>query len=543
MTEPRKPLARPDLLARQKSLVKPILVGGSLQSAWVGGPLALAAIALVVVCIGTARESLNWLLYGLPVAGVIALPGVVAALIQLARRQWLEVTDDGFTVTRQGGDRRTYRDEEITGISQSTTVQSDSSLWRWVKIETHSEEGPATLEMSYPVPPGQPDPLFPLVDRVVRGMAARVVANADKGARIEGRGWHYDRHGLHVYYGPRKGVYPSDELTFVGVYDQKMCVWRGTEPEAVLRVPDQTVNAHTLGQIVWHFVENKPGLAEPLPGDPMGRLLTVRRGRDAALGWFFFVLAALTSLLYIPMVLSNAPLVGFLTFSLALAALASLSLWLILRGSYLRLVLHQGGIAQPGRGRSLLFTEIERMTWRPNFILLEPLPGLGKPPIRFSTIGMLEDIDMVTMRDAVATGVASRWAEELRRGPVRWTKRLRFLPGGLEYRPPGILGDGEPVTAPYHLTSYFILQLHMDLFVTGAPKPVTQQPLGETNFWPGLKLLDWIYADLRRQYEEQARTGKQEVPRPDFTFGKGSPGDVRIRASDGPERKITPPGV
>ncbi len=540
MADPRNPFGKADFLPKPRTYVKPVQVGGSLQSAWVGVPLAIAALALCVTIIGTARESFTWLLIGGPIAAAIAAPGVVAALILLSRQQWLEVTDDGFTLVRRGGVRRPYRDDQITGVSQRTTAQPDGGLWRWVRLDTHTEAGPEFVSFSYPVPPGQPDPLFTLVDRVVRGMATRAIEGADVGARLEGTGWHFDRHGLHVHHGPHKGVYRPDELTHVAVHDQKMCVWRGIEAEALLRVPDHTVNAHALGQVVWHFVEKRPDQSGTLPGQPLGRLLLERRGRDAALGWFCLAIALGLSSLFVPMSYSRAPLAGYIAFACLLAPLAALGLWLTLRASYLRLAFHQFGVAQPGRGRSLLYADVERMTWHANFILLEPPQGDPRPPIRFSTVGVVEDVDFAAMRDLAASAVAARWAEQLSRGPVQWTKRLRFMPGGLEYRPAGFFGDTEPVTAPYHLTSYYLLQMHMDLFVTGAPKPVVQQPLAEANFWPGLILLIWIYADLQRQREEQQKSGRKEDPRPDFTFGKGAPKDERLRALDGPERKVTP---
>jgi hypothetical protein len=409
-----------------------------------------------------------------------------------------------------------------------------------VRIDTHTEAGAESVSCSYPIPPGQADPLFDLIDRVVRGMGARAVAGAESGSRIEGAGWHFDRHGLHVHSGPGRGVYKPDELTLVAVHDQKMCVWRGITRDAILRVPDHTVNAHALGQVVWHFVEKRPDKADPIPGDPLGRLLFERRGRDAVLGWFMFGFAAALSVLYVPMAANNAPLAGYIAFTGLILLLGVPGVWLILRASYLRLAFHQGGVAQPGRGRSLLYTEVERMTWHTNMILLEPLPGVARPPIRFSTIGIQDDVDLIAMRDHTASVIAQRWGQELATGPVRWTKRLRLMPGGIEYTPAGFFGDSEAVTAPYHLTSYYVLQLHMDLFVTGAPTPVVQQPLTEANFWPGLKLLDWIYADIRRQYEEQQKSGRKEDPRPDFTFGKGASPDGRIRGTDGPERQITP---
>jgi len=474
MADMPNPFAKADFLARPRNIVKPVLVGGSLTSPWVGMPIFLATICLVGCFYGYTREGPNgvyWLVYGVPLSLAVAVPGVAAAVVQLARRRWLEVTDDGFTILYRDR-RRAYKDEQITGVSQRTHVRPEGGYWRWIRLDVHTEDGDESVPCSYLVPPGEGDPLFPLVDRVVRGMARRVVERQAEGARVEGGGWHYDRHGLHVHHGPQRGVYTPEELTCVGVHDQLMCVWRGIETEALLRVPDTSLNAHALGQIVWAFIENRPGLNEPIPGQPLGRLLFVRRGRDAGLAWFMVGFCFLLSLLFIPMSFSKAPLAGYLAFSGLIALFGAPAVWLILRASYLRLAFHQFGVTQPGRRRSLLYADVDRMTWYATFILLEPRAGVGGPSIRFSSVGISEDADVIGMRDHLATVIAQRWWEELGRGPVRWTKRMRLMQTGIEYCPAGFLVDGEPVTAPYHVTSYYLLQMHMDLFVTGAARPV-----------------------------------------------------------------------
>jgi hypothetical protein len=531
------PFDKADLLSRPRPLTKPVQVGGSLQSPWVVVPLLLAGLSIasgIVVALNGTPEAL---LVFLPLAAVLAVPGGVAALILLSRSRHIRVDPDGFTYI-QGGKRETYKDEEIVGVSQRSVQKA--SLWRSVRIDVHTQAGLSSFDLEYEVTFNTPDPLYEFVDRIIRAHARRVMDGLEGGARLDGEGWHYSRDGLSIHHGPRRGIYPPDELTFFGFYGEALAVWRGDEVEPLLRVPDHTVNAHALSQIIWANMEKRPQRNDTLPGKPLGRLLSTLHGRDAWLGWPTLVFALGMAGLLVPMSFIPEMLLAVVILGTLATVLGGLALWLILRASYLRLAYHQFGIAQPGLGRSLLFTEMARMTWTNTFILLEAHDP-DRPTIRFSSISLMQNRDEFAVRDHIAATIATRWWEELGKGPVQWTQRLRFLPEGLEYRSKGFLSDPEPVVAPYYTTSYYALPQWLEVFVTGAPAAVLQQPYNEPNFYPGLKLLDWIYEWLRKQYEEQRKAGQKEDHRVDFSKWRGpQTTEQRYRASDGPERQISP---
>jgi hypothetical protein len=138
------------------------------------------------------------------------------------------------------------------------------------------------------------------------------------------------------------------------------------------------------------------------------------------------------------------------------------------------------------------------------------------------------DADEVATRTRLAMVIARRWWADLPHRPVRWTSRLRFMPGGIEFLSGGLLEGDEVATVPYQATSYFLHTEHLTLFAQGVPKPLVQQPLSEANFWPGLQVLDWMYARLREQHEEQQRA-REDARRHAPSGG-----------ADDPERQITP---
>lgn len=538
----RVPIDASRLLSQGKRIVRPVLVGGTLQTGWVVAPSVTAAIVIAIgILIGFRGGVWEPLFYiCLPIAAIGAVLGGVAASVQLARRRYLEVTPTGFVVIFRNAERRAFDDEQIVAITQQTWPSSDGSYFRRVVVEVAAEEYLDPVECFYHVPAGQQDPLYWLVDRNVRSLAKRTADHLHLGARLTGAGWHYDRDGLHLHHGPHRGIYAPDELTFLAFYNGQMKVWRGIEELPMMTIPDTSRNAHTLGQVLWAFMENRPGLTDPVPGRPLGRLLFVKRGRDHWLGWCLTALfgaAGALCLGYAATTRGGAEQVTFGILGGLCAFLLLLGLWLVYRSSYMRLAYHQFGVAQPGRGRWLLFTEIGRMIWTPHSIVFDPLPDAGRPGIRFQTVSVEFDNDLIGMRDYVSSVIAQRWWEELGKGPVTWTGALRFLPGGLEYRPSGVFGRGEPVMVPYHITSYYLLQGWMELFVTGEPRAVLKEMYTVPNFYPGLTLLNWIYESMKQQAAQQP--GQQAEARPDFSLPFRASSD-KVAPSERPGPNVTP---
>ena len=108
------------------------------------------------------------------------------------------------------------------------------------------------------------------------------------------------------------------------------------------------------------------------------------------------------------------------------------------------------------------------------------------------------DADLDDLRDHIAKMIAHRMLSELRAGrPVPWTSDVVFLPQGLQFRRPKMLGlaSGPVEILPYEQ----IRGVNLDegvfhLFSKAEAKPVISKPVGTANFFPGyfvvLTLLD-----------------------------------------------------
>jgi hypothetical protein len=499
MTPPHDPNQR---LALGKPLTKPILVGGSLRSAWVALPVCVTAGCLILAVVGTLRDAPPLTVFALCLAVPPAVVALVASLIQLSRRRWLEVTLDGFFLTRRDGSRQFYSDDQILAVAQRTLWNAETGGYkRRVILDMLTDEGEESIECFYVLEPNTADPLYALIDRSIRGVVERTTGGLAEGARLSGEGWHYDREGLHIHLGPHAGTHPMEELTYLAYYDEMIKIYRGEEVEPFFLVPQASRNADALGNILWGTMQARPTVNDPISTHPLGRHMYTFFCRDAQIAfWPALMFGGIGSLLLFIALLTQ---VVFLYVFVGICYLVLLGLmWIIWRGQRMRLDYHQFGMAQPLLGRSLRFDDIESMTWTWNhsWIYLEPRPGSSGSTIRFSsTTSLLHQLnDRNTIRDYVANQIAKRWWHQHQAGePITWTPQLRFRPTGLEYIPSSFWGRGESEKAAYEATSYFLFPLRLDLFVEGINRPVLQQKTGVKNFYPGLFLLNQIYAAIQ----------------------------------------------
>jgi hypothetical protein len=513
----------------ERPITVPMLVRGSFQNPFFVVVTFLTGLFVVLALIGHFRyppdsifAAVCWFL-----AGCCAFPSVVMAFWIVPRRRWLEVTLTGFVLTDRGR-RRAYTDDQVEAISRRFKLDSSGAARHRVRLEVRREGLAERVDCAYSVGPGLADPLAPLWDRLVARLACRLREGLDGGAALGGDGWHVDASGLHGRAGP---VLPLGRVAKVGYFDRKLCLWKDDEERPFLRLPAGSRNVQALGAFLWELTRARPDRDRPQSGQPLGRVVLERKGSGAP-GVALMVLGLVAAFLLVPTAfLGKGSGPTRLPSYMLLAFLAAFvpGLFLCLRSLRLRLVFHEFGASQPGwRGRKeLLFAEVGTVTWKPNTssIILAPLPGLDRPTIRFSALRSGEDEGLAAMRDHVSTVLAHRWGAEVPRGPVPWTGRLRFLPGGLEYRPTGLLGDGGPVTVPYHLTSYRIENNVFRLFVPGQSGAASKESVAAPNFYPGLMLLNLIYQGCGRP---APAAGPAPAARDERITGRG-PGRVTLR--------------
>jgi hypothetical protein len=495
-----------------RPLTVPLLVRGAVDPRVM---LPLAFVAFILVCIAlnephrrTSDGGSFWFWSAL--AAGVAVPAALLTIWFLPRRRWIEVTLTGFVLTERRR-RRAYADDEVVGLTRSFTVDSNKVVHHHVVVELRPDG--RKIDCLYAEQVGLGDPLAGLWVRLVGGVARRVGADLDSGATLAGEGWRLDAEGLHW----RQGRLPLSRITKVGYYNRKLCLWKDDDERAFLRLPAGSRNAQPLGSLLWELRPD-PAAAR-LPGKPLGRVLLELRSLDWVAG---------VAMLFLGLVLLYPLARWMVTRPGALPALATLA-WLTVFVSTsvysfeprptARLLFHEHGVSQPGPGggKALLHEQIGTVTWKAGLaITFRPAAGVELPEIEYVT-AVSRDVDVAPVRDLVCARLAQRWAEELRAGPVRWTPRLRFLPGSLEYTPGGLLGPGEPVAVPFEQTSFQLDNGAFRLFIAGHARAVFKERTDGPNFFVGLVLLQMIYRSCQQAQERQPSA----APAPPLRKGRG----------------------
>jgi hypothetical protein len=237
-------------LGHDEPLPKPLVVSGPLRCGCVLLSFGVAAVwACVVPNVFRNIESWN----AATMAALIALPGLVALVVELVRCRILAMTADGFALIRLGGFRRVYTVEQVTGVSQWTGPRTNRGTRRRVVLDVAPEAGGGSVVCVYTILPDAADPLGPLVERVTHELARKAAA----GSRLDGAGWHLDRDGLHLHHGPRRGTYPLADLTDVAALGERLQVHRGHEAEPIVSHPLASRNAEVLGMVLRERVDRQ----------------------------------------------------------------------------------------------------------------------------------------------------------------------------------------------------------------------------------------------------------------------------------------------
>jgi hypothetical protein len=502
-------------LPADRPLTVPLLVGGSFDNILL---VFLGVCCCVLIGIGLAARAnpfnrpLALLCWGM--AGGVAFLALGLGLWLRQRRQWLEVTLTGFVLSRHDR-RRRFGDDQVIGVAQTSRFISSGYIRRRVVLDLAGTEGTEHIDCRYSLPASHPDPLAAFLDRAQQGLARRTAAALAQGARLEGPGWVLDRDGLH-----RGGaVHPLEQISWVAFLGRRLCLWRGGEERAFLRLSLLSRNVHVLGLVLWQMIQQRPSYLQSPAGLPLGRLLLERGEWATPIGYALMTTAAVAIACFsvymvaVKVGASNlGPVYVMGGICLGVAGLGGL---LCLLGWGNRVRFYERGATQPRRGgdRQLLYKDMGDVTWKQDqSLMLRPWAGVDQSTIRFWAFARKFDFGMITVRNLLCAHIARHWATQLQQGPVQWTGKLRFLPGGLEYRPWVLLGTSEPITVPYHLTSYRLENGLFLLFVSGHSRPACKERLDLPNFFVGLMLLEWIYQANRQAQSAMTGAGQQWAP-------------------------------
>ncbi len=492
---------------------QPVLVRSSMRT-WDFTLLVIAGIGAFVggwIAHANGEQGVGIALQVL--GGLCAIGSAVGLQRRIARRQWVTVSDNGFTISDRGGESE-YTDAEVRSLaihlksnySEGVEKSITRTLLIWLD---ESDEGDSSerLELKSTYKTGEADPLADLIERLSRRVHDRARMLLTKGSTFAGKGWVLERQNLVISAKPEPLHAPLDDIAMTGVVDHKLCLWRRGDEEAWVRIPIDSVNAYVLKWLIDERLAEQPGGADaPAAGGGLGRVLFERKPRAAqvvicVLGGFTLSLLALGLIVggivgnqneAIPLILGGvASLLGAIGCGYG-----------ILHAQYARFRCHQFGLVKRGvrHSKSLRYEHVEAFTYQSTrmyhngvytgttFVLdFEPVDEHKANRIRYSVTLHNADTELDNLRDQVAGIIAARMRRDIASGTeVVWTPGLTFRGDSIIYRASGLFSKKNAVTIPLaEIDSYKMEQGQCYLFLQGGKKAAAQENMHARNFFPG----------------------------------------------------------
>ena len=507
--------------------VDAVVISGSEPPAWA---LTVGAI----LGIGLASVG-GLLLVGKPEpAGVALVVGgtflvvmiLGAQLYYRARRKSLIPLARGFVYLTSRGERR-FNDDDVMCISYVNKPQYNSGQFTGMKrrfcmwLETTG--APERVVITHSLKPGQNDPLQGFIERVINGLHAAAKSAYEQNLPVEGQGWTLVKGEL--LYPDKKitQVISVNEITAVDVVEDRICVWRRGQDLPVVRVPEETANAHLLILLLQNLIPEQAEEDEHKEG--LGRILFERRTGSWPVATALIL--ALTLCLALPFFLLGVGLVitgiatgdlGHASIGLLLLLGSSFSCWLIwLAWKWTKSVFrcHMRGIQRKGifSARELRYEDLASFTHASTRVYVNgvytgttihmtftPVPSTGQKALTYSTNIRADDAELERLREHVSQVIAHNMLQVWKQSQnVPWTPYLRFTAQGLEYRALSLLGRKAAQVVSYRDIENFDVQ-NGELLVwkRGQKKPLFQEQTSQPNFYPGLKFLIHLWQQRNR---------------------------------------------
>jgi len=466
------------------------------------GPLAMIGGGIV----WAFEPTVGIVIFGVGV--LLTLIFEISALVLRARRRWIEVRDDGFTVIDSRGER-SYRDDEVHSIAYSVKNNySNGTLSGYTRtcILWLLNE-PQPLDMENRFKQNQPDPLASFVDRLIDLLYDGFNAALEAGHAISGDGWRLAQQELFFRRAGREESLRLEEIAAVESREGKMGVWRKGMDEPYVQFPVNGRNVWLLRRLVMSRLIEDEQSTEP-PKDGLGRVLFQRRpGMGVIAG---LAIAGIV-----------APIVGI---GLLIAG-TEMAMWivgailviagpLLLLGAYAckksNFRCQEWGVYQAGMTgeKRLLYSEVASFSYSATrhyhngaytgthlSLQFTPMPGANGKAINYSTQVKNEDADLDELRDFVGGVIAARMRRDFDSGMiVPWTRNMNFRPDGIEYTPSGFFGKKQTALVTHeNYGGWNMDQGVFYLFERGKKGAVMSEQVSEGNFYPGFFLLLSLY--------------------------------------------------
>ena len=468
-------------------------------------------IAVTVIClvIGFTTGLFGWLIAA-GVIGTVAVAIEIYAFLLNRSRQWVDDTDDGFTLYGVN-DERDYLDEDVTSLAYGSKVVlangTPTGVTRMFRLWMANETKP--IDMRTFVAVGTTDPLQPLIDRLINKHVANGQAELKKGGQIVGQDWQLDQKTFHH----KQGSVAVSELSACGVYEDRVCLWQTNEDNAFCRIPVDSQNAIVLLRIVAKLLEGRPESQPEGDRDGLGRVLFERKA-----GYLIeILLGLLTAVLFggglatwreTPAVMIISVIAGLLT--AGLVCFRTRSFRCQQRGVCLKTAVGEN---------ALRYAEIESFTYAATrhfhngaytgtsiALKFRPTVESEAKAVNYSTMVKGSDADLDELRDFISGVIASRLKQQILNGSsIHWVAKSKFTPRGLSYTPTSFFGKKEAEFMPYadfHGHSFKDGTLY--IFRKKGQNAILSAPTNSDNFFPGFYLLLNLVANANSTAESNA---------------------------------------
>ena len=467
--------------------------------------------------------------------GLCAIGSAVGLQRRIARRQWVTVNDNGFTLSDRSGESA-YTDTEVRSLAlnlkSNYSEGIEKSITRTLLIwldEADDDDSSERLELKSNYKMGEADPLTVFINRLSQRVLDRARKMLADGSTFAGKGWVLEKQNLVVSAKPEPLHSPLNDIAMTGVVDQKLCLWRRGEDEVWTRIPIVSVNAYVLKWLIDERLAEHPNEADAGSEGGLGRVLFERKPRAlkavlCVIGGFTLLLLALSLIVggvidkkgeAIPMILSG---VGCFIGAIGCG-------YGILHARYARFRCYQFGLVKRGvrNSRSLRYEHVVAFTYQSTrqyhnglyrgtiFVLnFEPVAEHKSNRIKYSVTLHNADTELDNLRDQVSGIIATRMRRDIAAGhEVVWTPGLTFRGDSMIYRASGLFAKKDAVKIPLaNIDSYKMDQGVCYLFLKGGKKAAVQENMHARNFFPGfycmLGLINATVAVPEMAYEDVA---------------------------------------
>lgn len=490
---------------------KRFLIAGSYNSKLFWLPFIFGLIILGIA--GLMKIDIrpgNYPMYFVVTLGIAALLLIITAVFLFmikARRKWLEVGADGFSIIGSDG-KRDYSDRDVISLAHFITRNFSNgklySVTHSLTLWLAAKSGFDTVRMEHKVKVKKPDDFSGFIARIWDPLVTRAKSFMDEGKQIVGDGWQLDHTALKTKSADgRELIMPVSDISAVDSIDGHICIWKRGEDLPCWKVSEKTVNALLFHRLLGDIIDAR---GEAASGGGLGRILFERKSMGLLTNVVCYVLVTIGFLIAWGLYKD----LGWV--SAVVAVISAVGLWLTFRSRKDVLKCHARGVflRKWGIDRQLMYEDVGSFSYSATRMYHNGLytgttlvmkfipsdPGKGRQ-ISYSTTLRNVDDSLEMLRQHVSVVVSANMAAILAaKGAVEWTKNMRFVKDGLEVRPSGFLGRREFQKILYtDIQNFDILEGVFHIWVKGKDKSVMQEQMSELNLFPGYVLLASMFKD------------------------------------------------